>query len=126
MNKKKTVFEPNHSIHLYDLASSPLGKRLSRAGYTEDNHLDAMLHLFGMDLDYEWWEEKLDDSAQRRSDYTKDVFTGGSLFVGRKRSDNLWITNGLRNLHTLAYGDKVEQMFQIISGLSSKENAVGD
>jgi hypothetical protein len=124
MNKKKTVFEPNHSIHLYDLASSPLGKRLSRAGYTEDNHLDAMLHLFGMDLDYEWWEEKLDDSAQRRSDYTKDVFTGGSLFVGRKRSDNIWNTNGLRNLHTFAYGDKVEQMFQIISGLSSKENVV--
>lgn len=114
--KKKTLFEANHSLHLYDLASCPLGKMLSRTEQTSDAQLEAMLHLFGFDLETEWFEEPLDPEALRRSDFTKEIFKGGSLFVGRKREDDIWKQNGLRNLHTFCFGDKVNEMFDLIVG----------
>lgn len=113
MGKKKQklpVFNPNHRAHFLEIATSPLGKRLSRAGYTEQKHLEAMLYLFGFDTDYEIWEEALGDGASLRSDYTKEIFTGGSLFVGVKRSDF-----NLVNLHKYVYGDGVDEMFKLIS-----------
>lgn len=118
MNKKdkKTLYNPDHSLHLYDLASCPLGKKLSRAGYVEKKHLEAMLHIFGFDLEYEYFNEELNDEVLRRSDYTKEVWKGGALFVGKQRTDQAWKQNGLRNLHTFCFGDKVDLMFDIISG----------
>jgi len=107
--QKKAVFNPNHRIHFLEIATSPLGKRLSRVGYTDDKHMEAMLYLFGFDIQYEVWEELLGDGASLRSDYTKDVFTGGSLFVGVKRSDF-----SLANLHKYVYGDGVGEMFDLI------------
>lgn len=114
MNKKEkkiSIFEPTHRLHFMDLATSPLGKRLSRAGYVDDKHLESMLYLYGFDLDYEWYEEHLDDDAIMRSDYTKDVYTGGSLFVGYLRKDF-----NIKNLHSFVYGDKVDLMYDLITG----------
>ena len=108
--QKKSVFNPNHRIHFLEIATSPLGKRLSRAGYTDDKHMEAMLYLFGFDIQYEVWEELLDGGASLRSDYTKDIFTGGSLFVGVKRSDF-----NLANLYKYVYDDGVDDMFNLIS-----------
>jgi hypothetical protein len=109
--KKVMIFEPDWSAHFMDIGASPLGKKLSRYGYTEDKHLEAMLHLFGFDLDYDWYEEALDPKAQRRALYTKDIYTGGSLFVGYKRSNFKE-----SNLEKYCFGDSVDQMFDLIIG----------
>jgi hypothetical protein len=109
--KKISLFEPDLSIHFLDVACSPLGKKLSRYGYTEEKHLEAMLHLFGVDLDYDWYEEALDPKAKRRALYTKDIYTGGSLFVGYKRSNFKE-----SNLEKYCFGDSVDAMFDLIIG----------
>jgi hypothetical protein len=109
--KKVEIFEPDHSVHFMDLATSPLGKRLSRAGYTELNHLEAMLYLFGIDIDREYYYEELSPDTQRRSDYTKDIYNGTGLYVGYKRKDF-----NIKNLHKFVYGDGVDKMFDIITG----------
>lgn len=108
---KKSVFNPNHRVHFLEIATSPLGKRLSRAGYVEDKHLEALLYLFGFDIEYEYFEEHLDDNAEMRADYNKDVYKGGSLFTGVKREGF-----SLANLHKYVYGDGVDEMFNLISG----------
>jgi hypothetical protein len=46
-----------------------------------------------------------------RSDYTKDVYTGGSLFVGYVRKDF-----NMENLHKFVYGDGVDTMFDLMTG----------
>lgn len=110
-NKKLSLWEPDLSIHFMEIATSPLGKKLSRAGFVEQKHLDAMLYLFGLDLDRDYYEEYLDPASLRRSEYTKDIYTGGSLFVGYKRKDF-----SVNHLNTFCYGDRVDEMFVIISG----------
>lgn len=109
--KKVELFEPDHSVHFMDLATSPLGKRLSQEGYTESNHLEAMLYLFGIDTARHYYYEELDSETQRRSDYTKDIYKGSGLYVGYVRKDF-----NLKNLHSFVYGDKVDLMFDLITG----------
>lgn len=114
LTERKELINPDFSIHLYDIATSPLGKKLSRAGYVDSKHLEAMLHLFGLDLRYEYWVEELAPDAQRRSDYGSAVFTGGVLYIGKQRTDTIWKYGGLANLHKFCYGDKVGEMFDLI------------
>ena len=109
--QKKAVFNPTHRVHFLEIATSPLGKKLSRAGYTEEKHLEVLLYLFGFDIEFEYFEEHLDDGASLRSDYTKDIFTGGSLFVGVKRDDF-----SLANLYKYVYTYGVDTMFDLIIG----------
>ena len=114
MNKKKDklpVFNADHRLHFMDMATSPLGKKLSRAGYVDDKHMEALLYLFGFDVEHEIWEEGLGENALFRSDYGKEVFTGGSLFVGIKRKDF-----NLKTFHANVFGDNVDNMFDLISG----------
>ena len=119
MNKKKDklpVFDANHRLHFMDMATSPLGKKLSRAGYVDDKHLEALLYLFGFDTAYEYWEEHLDKDALMRSDFTKEIYKGGSIFTGVKRKDF-----DLKIFHANVFGDNVDKMFELISGGSVVE-----
>ena len=119
MNKKKdklAVFDANHRLHFMDMATSPLGKKLSRAGYVEDKHLEAVLYLFGFDIYYEYWEEHLDPEALMRSDFTKEIYKGGSIFTGVKRKDF-----DLRTFHANVFGGNVDNIFELISGGSVVE-----
>lgn len=115
MNKQKektpSIWEPDLSIHFMDIACSPLGKRLSRAGYTDLKDLEAMLYLYGLDVNREYYFEELSPETERRSDYTKDTYKGSGLYVGYKRKNF-----NLKNLHKFVYGDGVDDMFDLISG----------
>jgi len=113
MGKKKQklpVFNPSHRVHFLEIATSPLGKKLSRYGYTEDKHIEALLYLYGFDTTYEYFEEHLDDGVEMRSDYSKVIYKGGSIFTGLKRKDF-----NLVSLYKYCYGDGVDSMFELIS-----------
>jgi hypothetical protein len=122
MNNKKYPVEwqePNYSVHISDIASSKLAKIYNKE--LSPSQLDAVLYLYGLDVNRENTIQQLDSGTSMRSAITGNVFNGGYLHVGYQRVDKVWLKSGIKNLQKYLYTeDGVNELIKILD----KENVV--
>lgn len=116
MKKYKEEYLPhNYSVHIGDIAGSVLAKKWQ--GELSPTQLDAVLYMFGIDIDRFNTKEDLDKDTTMRSPITGDVVVGGFLHVGYERTDETWKKHGLRNLQKYLFTEEgCDEFIKVLKG----------
>jgi hypothetical protein len=110
----KRFYDPDYVVSMADIAQTTFCKE----GYCDtmnDKVLKAVLYLFGLDINRDFYESDL-GVASFRSPFTNQVQTGGNIFTGYERTDPAWKKNGYRITQEYLFGSKLNDVIKLVKG----------
>jgi hypothetical protein len=107
-------YDPDYVVSMSDIAQTTFCKE-GHCLTMDDKVLKAVLFLFGMDINREYYESSLGE-ASFRSPLTNQVQTGGNIFTGYERTDPAWKKQGYKITRDYLFGNKLNEVIKIVTG----------
>lgn len=114
-NFDKEIQLSNYAVHLADIADTLFAKQYTKE--LSPKQLNAVLHMFGLDIKRTVNMEVLGEGSLVRSYLTGGINRGGYLYSGYERTDKQWKKYGLTNIQKYLYTPEGVSIFiDVIEG----------